>query len=237
MPTFTITNFDFNPNDVNYVYYTYTSTISTGANIDLSYIEQTQAWQGWANTSAAIQNTAYNSAAWYTWTVTMPELEWNRRAQRTEEELQLEREAFNQRLQEQQRITALAQAERIVADKLATELLFEHLTEHQQKTWTENRMFAKEINGKTYEFHTGTHGNVYRVDNGEKVERFCIAPISPDRERGGGMLPVPDVVLAQMLFLEADEIDFRRIANVTDLTKYRTRAAAAAPVQQLQGVA
>ena len=136
---------------------------------------------------------------------------------------QAAREAYNQALQETARKKALQEAERIAADARARCLLFEHLTEEQKLSWTEHKLFDKQINGNTYRFTWGTHGNVSKLQDGQTIEKFCIAPKAP---HDGGMLPVEDVVLAQLLFLEIDEVNFRKIANISN---YAPRATTAPP--------
>ncbi len=61
------------------------------------------------------------------------------------------------------------------------------------------------INAREYRFMRSTISNIERRVDGLVVEHFCIAR--------RGRLPTEDVALAQLLLLETDEPDFRRIAN------------------------
>jgi len=127
---------------------------------------------------------------------------------------QAAREAYNQEQQAVARRAALATQELTAAQATAKALLFGFLSPAQRRAWNEHKSFEAEINGQVYRFTEGTHGNVYKLREGRSIERFCIAPRAPHE---GGRLPVEDVILAQMLLLQNDEQQFRRVANITPL--------------------
>jgi hypothetical protein len=62
--------------------------------------------------------------------------------------------------------------------------------------------------GGTYQVRAGRSGNVSRLEDGKEVERFCI--------HQKDMLPLADVLLAQVLLLQCDEATFRKVANSWD---------------------
>jgi hypothetical protein len=121
--------------------------------------------------------------------------------------------ALAQAAQEEANRLAAIEAERQrMANEKAKKLLVEHLSPQQQKTYDEKRYFDVDIEGRTYRIHHGSHGNVRLLGTGEKtgkeVTKYCIQPDG---------VPVGDVLLAQKLLLEADEKEFLRIANATQI--------------------
>jgi hypothetical protein len=126
------------------------------------------------------------------------------------------REILSQGRAESARRFSLSEAERLDADIRARLILFDFLSESQKTEWINHKRFSARINDQIWKFEWGTHGNVFRLsEGGMELERFCIAPRAP---HNGGFLPVEDVVLAQLLLIHADANEFRKIANVTNLT-------------------
>jgi len=104
---------------------------------------------------------------------------------------------------------ARLQAQKL-ADQKAEQLLKENLSDEQRKEYESDSKFLVEAkSGRKYEIVKGTHGNVFLLDeNGKRVQKFCVQPAG---------VPVGDANLAQKLWIEADEDEFVRRANVTRL--------------------
>lgn len=83
-----------------------------------------------------------------------------------------------------------------------------HLTPHQRKMWRQHGfVYVTSRGGDHYALADGW--NVYRLnDRGLPQTLHQIGATSP----GGGHVPRPDSILAQMLLLEADPDLFHRIA-------------------------
>lgn len=116
------------------------------------------------------------------------------------------REAQARDLAEEQR------ARRVRADQAAEALLVRHLNEVQREQFRKDRHFEilSKDGKRRYRIRHGWGGNVDVFDpSGKPIERLCIHPTVP--------VPYADNMLAQKLLLEADETEFRRIANVTRL--------------------
>ena len=123
-----------------------------------------------------------------------------------------EQAAATQRaIDEQRRIEREAEQTRLrAAEARANELLCEHLTPAQKKTYTDNGWFVIE-GGKTktkYRINSGhLVGNVDVLDNqNRKTHRLC----AHVRQ---GSVPFGDQLLAQKIMLEHDEDAFIRVAN------------------------
>lgn len=99
----------------------------------------------------------------------------------------------------------------------ATELLVSFLDEAQRAQYASDGTFdVIGSHGGRYRIETGVTGNVTILHNDEVVVRLCAHPetdVYVD-ERYVGTLPTPDVMLAQMLALQTDEVGFNRTANV-----------------------
>lgn len=99
---------------------------------------------------------------------------------------------------------------RLEAVEKADALLQENLSEEQRRELEEHRYFTVESPGSKRRYRVkaghGKHGNIIEVDErGREVSSICAAP--------RGNVPEGDYLLAQKLFLEHDEEEFRRIAN------------------------
>jgi hypothetical protein len=112
-------------------------------------------------------------------------------------------------------------AARVHANSRAEELLLAMLNEAQRRSYR--------LNG-TFEV-IGSHGNLYRIHRGKAGN---VEWIKPDGKFGGKLcahpterddwLPVPDVMLAQMVDLITDERAFIRVANVHQGDRPRIQA-------------
>lgn len=100
-----------------------------------------------------------------------------------------------------------------IADRAEAALLA-HLTPEQAAQYARDRHFevVSRQGGKVrrYRIHHGWAGNILVLDEkNREIERLCIHPTR--------QVPYADNLLAQKLLLEADEDQFRRIANITRL--------------------
>jgi len=95
------------------------------------------------------------------------------------------------------------------ASKRAEDLLLLHLDDKEKKQYLELGYFETIVNDKTYRINKGRAGNVYLVEKGKTIYRYCAHP----REYS----PEQDAMLAQLLMLRTDEERFLRTANRTVL--------------------
>jgi hypothetical protein len=130
----------------------------------------------------------------------------------SEEEYQARRREEERRENEWRQQRAIEAREREAAKARAQVLLREHLTEEQKAELADKRFFSLSvIDGKSgerrhYRIHQGRAGNVEQVnESGNRIKGFCIHP-SID-------CPDEDTMLAQKLWLETREDEFRRVAN------------------------
>ncbi len=124
-----------------------------------------------------------------------------------------ERARWRESEREFERKAAEERERRKAAETRAEELLLANLTPEQRDEYKRMKRFSVHLpNGKVYRIRKGFAGNVELVEPGmtgrslKRVESFCIHPA----ER----IPDQDTMLAQKLLLEADEPEFRRIANI-----------------------
>lgn len=122
-----------------------------------------------------------------------------------------------QRRWEQERLER--EEQRRVASEKAERLLVSALSEQQRREYLEHGHFhVRSPAGRLYRITKGWSGNVKLVpheqaERGEFIESLCIHPKM--------WVPNCDNMLAQKLMIEAAEDDFRRIANIADLQRYR----------------
>jgi hypothetical protein len=116
------------------------------------------------------------------------------------------------------RVQAEQAEERRGAVVRARALLARHLSPTQRASLATRGWFEVTADsGRRYQIHRGHAGNVLAVDeDGRAAASYCIHP--------AGDYPDEDVMLAQKLWLDADEPGFLAVANVTP----RRRVAAAA---------
>lgn len=135
------------------------------------------------------------------------------RRQLTEEELKLELEREKKRHEETQKRLKAEQEARDRAERL----LLSNLTPKQRADLKEKNSFYVDIplvggGVERYRIDRGHQGNVKQLDaKGSVIRSFCIHPDG---------VPAADAMLAQKLFIEADEetrSKFWETANITDL--------------------
>jgi hypothetical protein len=116
-----------------------------------------------------------------------------------------------------------ARRERACAEERAKETLEELLTQEQIDDWRRTKAFELITqSGRRYRIRRGVSGNVRLIEDGQEVEALCAHPrtsLHDDAGRYLGVLPSEDVVIAQMLALNADEEGFRRVANITPMRR------------------
>lgn len=111
------------------------------------------------------------------------------------------------------------QAKRLeVINKKAQELLLQHLTEGQRKTWLAEQYFDMLApSGRRYRLRHGHYHNVFLLDDhGRAIREYCAYSADP-----GGKLPAEDNVFAQLMALKFDERSFLAVANTWDLLRNR----------------
>lgn len=170
----------------------YGPPVGNGEPVRLSLTTWNNTWSGWTALRA--------SDSWHSWNVA-----WIDDEEREEVQAAHERAVLRQQARELK-----AQQDREAAEARAEALLHENLDSVQREDLEKKRYFhVRAKSGRWYRICVGVAGNVYRIENGREVEKFCIHP--PDS------YPTPDVMLAQKLLLEADEDAFRRTANITPM--------------------
>jgi hypothetical protein len=109
------------------------------------------------------------------------------------------------------------------AEERAKETLESLLTQEQIEDLRRTKAFELITqSGRRYRIRRGVSGNVRLVEDGREVEALCAHPrtsLHDDAGRYLGALPSEDVMIAQMLALNADEEGFRRIANITPMRR------------------
>jgi hypothetical protein len=152
-------------------------------------------WTGWLNcTTSSTTSTAYD---WTAWNAPLQLTQAQKDAQKAE---RLKREEDAKKRAE----------ERVAARERAKRLLLESLDEEQKKQYAKDKFFyvLSEKGDRRYRIKQGSHGNVELVNpEGRVVHRYCAAPT--------GRVPEEDAMLAQKLFLELNEQDFLKVANVS----------------------
>lgn len=97
----------------------------------------------------------------------------------------------------------------VVADKNAKDLLLSSLSSEQRQMFErEDKFRVVSDKGGIFEITNKLMHNIYRLNmQGERVEVWCVWPV--------GELPIYDALLAQKHWLENDEEDTARYANIT----------------------
>jgi hypothetical protein len=126
---------------------------------------------------------------------------------------------------------ALRQHIQFLADGAAARalaLLHSCLNDEQRDMLRTHRKFRVVSNlGNIFEIREGKMHNIYKLDMaGNVLENWCVLP--------HGELAQGDVMLAQKLWLETDEAETERCANVTHVASGRLLRSA--PVQYQSGV-
>jgi hypothetical protein len=96
------------------------------------------------------------------------------------------------------------------AERRAGELLMSILEPAQRDMFRrDGAIIVVARSGTRYRLVLGMTGNVMQLGaDGEPVQRLCVHPVG---------VPLPDILVTQKLLLEADEEEFRRRANITDI--------------------
>jgi hypothetical protein len=89
----------------------------------------------------------------------------------------------------------------------AESLLFTILTPTQVKQYTDDDYFEVPVGERLYRLRKGRSMNVELMEAGKAKIKFCAHPSDAHD------VPVPDVMLSQMLMLQSNEQEFLRIAN------------------------
>lgn len=100
------------------------------------------------------------------------------------------------------------------ADARAGALLLSHLNDNQRHEWQSNHFFTtRGKSGRQYRVHRGVwpDKNVTWIERGRDMVSYCAHPM----QLIGSFLPNSDVVLAQKLALETDDMQFTRTACST----------------------
>jgi hypothetical protein len=100
-------------------------------------------------------------------------------------------------------------AKRKAAALRAENLLFTILTPAQVKQYTDDGFVEQEVNERIYRIRSGRARNVELIEAGKVKALYCAHPSDAYD------CPVPDVMLAQLLALKANEAEFLKIANRT----------------------
>jgi hypothetical protein len=99
-------------------------------------------------------------------------------------------------------------AKREAAKLRAEKLLFTILTPTQVKQYTDDGYFDCPVNERIYRLHNRSRSmNVELIEAGKPTIKFCAHPYDAHN------VPIPDVMLSQMLMLRADEQTFLQLAN------------------------
>jgi hypothetical protein len=126
-------------------------------------------------------------------------------------------------IREHARYWIMAEAARAVerkkqhaAYKRAARLLNSFLTPKQKRELRKkNHIHVNGQDGQLYRIEARSHQNVFLIKDGKPVTQFCVV----SRE----ILPVPDLVLAQKLLLEANIAEFMALANKWEVHERRPR--------------
>jgi len=186
-----------------------------------------QVWGNWNvytfyssadTTETTVTNAVYGARTWIASTdstVATTWLKWNTAyvvyngdrppvpAPLTAEQLRLAREGAEADLRAKH-------AKETAARERAKALLREFLDEQQRDTLDKHRWFeVVSPAGRRYRITQGRAGNVYLIEGGHQVMRYCIHPAD--------MVPDEDTMLAQALMVRCAEDEFVNIANKTPL--------------------
>lgn len=196
--------------------------------VQLTSTTQTTAvsiWADWNQQQFATPVTIQidNNTIWNQWMIQggtqiacapmMPAVELTPEQRQAQERQQRENEArWARESAERAERAKIEAAEKSVAKGRARKLLMDLLNEAQRTEYEASGNFMMEVGGKLYKFKQGRAGNVFELDKATKreVRRYCIQHTTYET-------PDEDNLLAQKLLLEANEPEFRRIANMTEL--------------------
>lgn len=193
-----------------------TGTSTSATTIDLTWLDTGTSGTSVTCTSGntAIANAVWTSSSWLMPTHT--QVRWTPQVvQRTPE--QIAEAAAQAELARQERVREDAKR-KIFTDAAKTRarnLLMQMLNADQKKELEEKNLFHLTVHDRSgsmrvYRIEYGYAGNVKLLGNdGQPVKRYCI--------HADSRLPYEDQMLAQKMLLEANEKEFLRIANMTQL--------------------
>lgn len=131
---------------------------------------------------------------------------------------EVERQERLERRREREREHAERQERERLASIRAEELLLSFLDETQRAQYERDESFdVIGSRGGHYRINHGVSGNVHLLHEGRTALSLCAHPETTVYDAAGtylGELPVPDVMLAQMLALQTDELRFNDTANI-----------------------
>lgn len=195
------------------------------------------AWQNWTMNpvSTTFQTQTYNNPE-ITWTGWINDLngfpqqiesEWDRHyeaQQRTPEQIEADQIRQDQQRHqlalhraEQDRVHAAAREAQDAASQRALATFVEVLNEQEREAYEKEKcIYVRSQHGRRYRIRCtkGQSGNVELLDDhGKATAGFCVHP-AYDRSTGH-LLPDADAWVTQKLFLEHDEDQFLKVANLT----------------------
>lgn len=204
---------------------TYTIRCDVSANTNTSSIYNVH-WRGWVD----MQHGQWHVSAWHAWT----DEQFNQLAQQalgghavpaqlvggTQNVPNVQQQTMSDedrariaaQQAEQRRLYEERQAKFREISAVAEALLTKHLSPRQRELWGAGKRFVAR----------GSKGGLYLLENGNQVHR-----IEPPKDVQVEMLcchidsnyPLGDRLLAQKLWIEHDEEDFRKTANITPLRR------------------
>jgi len=167
-------------------------------------------WTAWTSTGAA----TVASGVWSIWSDAVDQYVYYAPPPAPPQLTPEEQDRVNGVRAEAQRKCAEADRVRVEAEKAAharaEQLLLQHLDKGQARSYRKRKKFrVLGGDGASFELAEGWSGNVREFRDKKPVARFCIHPAV--------RVPIPDLMLSQLLMLQTDVAAFRRIANRTDL--------------------
>jgi hypothetical protein len=166
-------------------------------------------WCEWTSGTSSSNATCGTEIHWLQWTSETAATSNCRPRERTAAEIERDRLAAERREQERKE----REKQQRAAVARSTELLREWLDEKERQRFDREKKFhVVAQSGRRYEIDVSKRQhNVFELDaKGKRIVEHCILANAFD-------LPLADNALAQKLLLEADEDQFRRIANQTRL--------------------
>lgn len=190
----------------------------TGSAYNYTSISPTITWSGWINDTALAAGGVFND-------VIVHGVRGASLAPLTPEEIEAERIRQDQQRHQQALATAERQRQYAAAREAQDEALqraratFRSCLSPKEREVLEREgcIYVNSQHGRRYRIRCtgGQSGNVELVDRrGKKQARFCVHPAYDSQ--AGTLLPDPDAWMTQKLFLEHDEDEFLRVANLLE---------------------
>ena len=109
---------------------------------------------------------------------------------------------------EREKRRAVQEAQQAAAKLKAEKLLFTILSPTQVKQYTDDGYFEINVGGRIYRLHANSRSmNVVLMEQGKPKIKFCAHPWQ------AADLPIPDVLVSQLMMLRTDEAQFLKTAN------------------------